>query len=254
MAHPELISIITPTYNSSRFILKTIQSVQSQTYPFWEMIIIDDGSIDGTPQILKEISANEPRIKLTMYRKNSGITFARNTAIGMSRGRYLTFLDHDDLWSPRKLEEQIFFMRENNFHFTYTAYQRITESEKYITQVKAPSVITYKQFLKNTIIGFLTVMIDRDAFPVIQFEDEISSDLILWISLLKEEDGHGIQNDLAQYRIVSGSVSSNKVETAKAFWKILRRHENLSLPYSAYCFAHWAFNAAVKRLPRPPGR
>lgn len=248
MANQELISIITPAYNSEKFIRHTIKSVLDQTYPFWEMIIVDDGSVDVTPEIIKEIANKEPRIKWTILENNSGIASARNEAIKMAKGRFLAFLDHDDLWLPQKLEEQVAFMLDNDYHFTYTSFERINQSGSFVNTINVPSTITYHAFLKNTIIGCLTVMIDRKYFPTIHMEDILSNDLLLWINLLKKEDGHGLQKCLAQYRIVKRSASNNKLKTAKSLWIIYRTYENLNLTYSIYCMSQWAINAIFKRL------
>jgi teichuronic acid biosynthesis glycosyltransferase TuaG len=248
MEYKELISIVTPTYNSNRFIRNTIKSVCDQTYPFWEMIIIDDGSTDETPEVIKEIANNESRIKWKILDKNRGIASARNEAIKMANGRFLTFLDHDDLWLPQKLEEQVTFMMENNYHFTYTSYERINEDGTLVNRINAPFSITYDKFLKNTIIGCLTVMVDRRFFPIIHLENILSNDLLLWINLLKTEDGYGLQRCLAQYRIVKNSASRNKLKTAKSLWIIYRTYERLKLMYSIYCLTNWAFNAILKRL------
>ena len=248
MAIQELISIITPTYNSEKFIRDTIKSVLDQTYPFWEMIIVDDGSADSTPEIIKEIACKESRIKWKILDNNSGIASARNEAIKMAEGRFLAFLDHDDLWLTQKLEEQVEFMLDNDYHFTYTSFERINENGLYINTINVPSSITYSAFLKNTIIGCLTVMIDRKYFPVIHLEDILSNDLLLWINLLKTEDAHGLQKCLAQYRIVRHSASENKLKTAKSLWIIYRKYENLKPTYSLYCLFHWAINAILKRF------
>ncbi len=188
------------------------------------------------------------KVKWKVLTKNEGIAFARNEAIKISNGRFLTFLDHDDLWLPQKLEKQVVFMMDNNYHFTFTSYERITENGVFIYRINAPLSITYHQFLKNTIIGCLTVMIDRKIFPEIQLENSLSNDQLLWINLLKTEDGHGLQKCLAQYRIVKSSASRNKIKTAKSLWIIYRAYEKLKGPYSIYCLAYWAINATLKRL------
>lgn len=248
MLYQELVSIVTPTYNSKKYIRDTIKSVIDQSYPFWEMLIIDDGSVDETPDIIKEFALKDSRIKWKILAKNEGIASARNEAIKIANGRFLTFLDHDDLWMPQKLEEQVVFMMNNKYHFTFTSYERINEIGVLINRINAPFSITYHEFLKNTIIGCLTVMIDRKYCPVIQLENILSNDLLLWITILKKEDGHGLQKCLAQYRIVKKSASRNKVKTAMSLWIIYRKYEKLKLPYSLYCLIIWALNAILKRL------
>jgi len=243
-----LVSIITPAYNSQQFIEETISSVQSQTYPNWEMLIIDDCSEDNTPEVLARIARSDQRIIWKRHDKNTGIALSRNDALKMANGRFIAFLDHDDVWLPRKLERQIGFMLEHNYHFTYTAYDRISEDGRFVNHIPAPEQITYHDFLKNTIIGCLTVVIDRQYFAELSFEPILSNDLALWIKLLKFGNAHGIQENHAKYRIVKGSASQNKIKTAGSLWFIYRKIEKLSLIYSIYCLFFWALNAAVKRL------
>ena len=161
----ELISIITPSYNSEKYLKECIESVLNQTYSNWEMLIVDDASIDGSRSIIESYSSKESRIKTILLDENSGAAKARNIAIDRSEGRYIAFLDSDDIWVPEKLEIQLMFMKDNKYAFTFSSYDVITEDGLKVTsRILVPIKISYSQYLKNTIIGCLTVMIDKSKF------------------------------------------------------------------------------------------
>ena len=148
----ELVSIITPVYNNSEFIKQTIESVQKQTYKNWEMIIVDDCSTDRTPELIKKISQKDDRIKYIKLENNSGAAIARNKALSESRGRFIAYLDADDLWEKNKIQNQIDFMLAHDYAFVCSNYEKIDINNKIIKQVKIPKEINYKLFLRNTII------------------------------------------------------------------------------------------------------
>jgi teichuronic acid biosynthesis glycosyltransferase TuaG len=245
-----MISIITPSYNSAKFIGETIKSVRKQTYQDWEMLIVDDCSTDNSKDIIKEYSDNDARIKLIALEKNVGAAEARNIALRKAKGRYIAFLDSDDLWLPEKLNKQLAFMKKTKIDFSFTAYNRISESGKYINTIPVPKTIDYHNFLKNTVIGTLTVMIDREStgyfeMPIIKS----SHDMALWCKLLRNgRKAYGINETLAQYRVVSNSNTSKKLKAALDVWKVLRQHEKINFLKSAYYFSNYAFNAAKKRI------
>ncbi|QSB49341.1 glycosyltransferase family 2 protein [Parageobacillus toebii] len=246
-----LVSIVTPTYNAERFIKSAIQSVQLQTYSNWEMIIVDDCSQDNTVEIIKNEAEKDKRIKLIQLSKNSGAAVARNTAIQNARGKYIAFLDSDDLWYPEKLEKQVAFMQENDIAFSFTSYRIInedgTETDKIIN---VPKEIDYKGLLKNTIIGCLTVMLDVSKLGLVQMPNiRTRQDTALWLSILKKGyKAYGIQEPLAKYRKVKGSISSNKLKMAKQNWIMYRDLENLNVIYASWCFVNYAWNALKKNL------
>ncbi|UAL47047.1 glycosyltransferase family 2 protein [Sutcliffiella horikoshii] len=246
-----LVSVITPSYNAEKFISATIESVRTQTYTNWEMIIVDDCSKDTTREILKKYAELDPRIKPIFLEENSGAAVARNTALKAAQGDYVAFLDSDDLWVLDKLEKQLAFMQENDYAFSFTAYNLMDENGKPLDKViDVPEQIDYKGLLKNTIIGCLTVMIDtRKVEPLQMPLIRTRQDFALWLKVLRE--GHiayGMQEPLANYRIVEGSISSNKLKTAKRNWYVYREIEKLSLPYASWCFINYAFYAIKKRV------
>ena len=245
------VSIITPAYNSSKFIEDCINSVLAQTYTNWEMIIVDDFSTDNSKEKITVLSENDTRIKTIFLDKNIGAAKARNIAISKAKGKYIAFLDSDDLWMPTKLEAQIYFMQKKDIAFSYTTYQSISEDgNKLFSVIKAPSIMTYSSYLKNTIIGCLTVVIDREKTGNFEMPNIRSShDMALWLLIMKRGfPGYGLDKNLAQYRVVSNSNTSSKLRTAKDVWKVYREIEKLSFFYSSWCFLNYAFNAIKKRI------
>lgn len=245
-----LVSVITPAFNAARFIRQTIESVRAQIYPRWEMIIADDCSRDNTCEIVESLARQDGRIRLIRLANNHGPALARNCALGAAKGRYIAFLDSDDLWLPEKLEHQVAFMKERDVAFSYTQYRLMSEKgDKVGKLVSCPPSLNYWGLLKNTAgLGCLTVMIDRKKtgpFKMVNFRPE---DFILWLHLLKFGfTAYGLQEDLARYRHVEGSDSSNVWTCAKWTWAIYRRIEQLSAPYAAWCFINYAWRAYCKR-------
>lgn len=241
-----IVSIITPTYNAASFIEETIKSVQSQSYQDWEMIIIDDRSIDDTVNVIRKIINHDPRIKLIELPTNQGPARARNAGLKEVKGKFIAFLDSDDQWLPEKLEKQIDYMLKTKTAFTYTAYNRVQlypDGRKEIKTVNVPERSTYKQLLKRNVIGCLTVMIDRELTGNIQMVDMRSrQDYALWLELTRRGyEAHGIPEVLANYRVRIDSVSSNKLKMAKQNWRVYRDIEKMSLPVALWYFAHYAF-------------
>ncbi|TYS12945.1 glycosyltransferase family 2 protein [Rossellomorea vietnamensis] len=246
-----LISVITPAYNSQDYIESTIESVKAQTYKNWEMVIVDDCSSDGTREILKREADADPRIKIHFLDENSGAAVARNTAINESEGRFIAFLDGDDQWLPEKLEKQLGFMLKNDLAFTFTQYSIMDQDGNDTGKVvQIPESIDYHGLLKNTIIGFLTVMVDKEKTGYFQMPNiRTRQDFALELDLLKRGfSAYGLQETLSRYRVVKGSISSNKIKTAKRNWQVYRKIEKLSLGYSLWCFVNYGFHAVKKRL------
>jgi len=243
-----LVSIITPSYNSLRFISQTIESVLSQTYKNWEMIIVDDVSPDNSNEIIEEYIKKDSRIKLIKLEKNSGPAVARNRAIEEAKGRYIAFLDADDLWHPNKLEKQIAFMNENNLSFTYSSYELIDEEGNDLGSFKTKEKITYSEMLKTSSVGCLTAIYDTEKLGKVYMPLILKrQDYGLWLKLLKDIDTtKGILEPLGTYRILKNSVSSNKINAAKYQWKIYREVEKLSLVKSTYYFIQYAYYGLKK--------
>jgi teichuronic acid biosynthesis glycosyltransferase TuaG len=245
----KLVSIITPSYNSAKFIKQCIESVIAQTYTNWEMLIVDDYSADNSLQILKKY--NDKRIQLIELDKNVGASESRNVAIRKAKGKYIAFLDSDDLWEPQKLEKQISFMETEDIAFSFSTYQPMSDDEsKLYSIIHAPKIVTYSSYLKKTIIGCLTVVIDREKTGGFEMPNIRSShDMALWLLIMRRGfDAYGLDENLARYRIVSTSNTANKWRAAKDVWKVYRQFEKLSFFYSIWCFLNYAFNAIIKRI------
>lgn len=244
-----LVSIITPAYNSEKYIKECIESVMEQTYQKWEMIIVNDKSTDNTRNIVEVYAQKDSRIILHNQEFNSGAAAARNKAIELAKGRYIAFLDSDDTWKPEKLEKQLDFMKKNNYSFTFTSYEIIPQSHRDRTKVfRVPTQITYEQYLRNTIIGCLTVMMDRSVMGEIRVEKGHLEDVLTWMKYLKQGyTAYGLDENLSEYRIVPNSVSNNKFKNAARYFLCLRERQRLSLVKSVYCFLSYIFNAIKKR-------
>ena len=246
-----LVSIVTPVYNSERFISETIESIQSQTYRNWELLLIDDCSKDNSYEIIKNYMQNDDRIKYIKLEKNSGAAVSRNTGIKNAKGRFIAFIDSDDLWEAKKLEIQVKYMLENKLGFSFTSYRYIKEDGTRTNKIaKAPNKINYNGLLKNTIIGCSTVLIDRNiigdfTMPLVRR----GQDTATWLQLLKKEKyAYGISEALVNYRLVGNSISSNKITALKRTWNTYRNVEKLGLLKSSYVFCFYVFNAIKKRI------
>ena len=247
----DLISIITPCYNSSKFINECVNSVLLQSYCNWELLLVDDCSNDNSKELLLNIEKKDERIKVTFLDNNIGAANARNVAIQKAKGKYIAFLDSDDSWDSMKLEKQISFMVQNDIAFSFTSYQSISENGlDIISVIEAPCKMTYNNYLKNTIIGCLTVIIDREKVGDFEMPSIRSShDMALWLLIMKRGFvAYGFNENLANYRIVSSSNTSSKWDAAKDVWRVYRNLEKLSFFYSIWCFLNYAFNAVIKRI------
>ncbi|MCO7174940.1 glycosyltransferase family 2 protein [Sporolactobacillus kofuensis] len=247
-----LISVITPTYCSEKTIMQTIQSVCEQTYPYWEMIIVDDASTDQTQALLTEAAKADSRIHPVFLEENHGAAYARNTALDQAQGRYIAFLDSDDCWKPNKLEVQLRFMEIHRYAFTFTSYELMDAEGHLLDQIiSAPARVTYKRMLKNTIVGCLTVMIDRAQTGPFHMPDlRARQDLATWLSLLKKGTvAYGLDEPLAEYRISGkSSLSGNKWRAAQKTWYVYRSVERLPFLASCWYFCNYAANACIKRF------
>ncbi|WP_286409833.1 glycosyltransferase family 2 protein [Myroides marinus] len=246
-----MVSIIMPSYNASKFIGESIESVLNQTYQDWELLITDDCSKDNSREIIESYILKDNRIKLYQLPINGGAAVARNHSINKARGKYIAFLDSDDIWSSTKLEEQIAFMQSNNLPFSFTAYDQMTEEGVVLNKIiNVPKEISYHGYLKNTIIGCLTVIIDRSIVGDFEMPNiKTSQDMATWLLVLKRGfKAYGFNKNLATYRLVGNSNSAKKSKAAKDVWRVYRDIEKLSIVYSALCFCGYAFNAIKKRL------
>ena len=246
-----LVSIITPSYNSSRFINECVNSVLGQTYTNWELIIVDDASNDNSRELISNIAARDNRIKFVFLTKNIGVAGSRNIALEKSKGRYIAFLDSDDVWKKEKLTKQIHFMQSHDISFSFSSYEPMSENGiEIFKEIKAPLKIDYHSFLKNTIIGCLTVVLDRDKIGDFKMPNlRTSQDMALWLSIMRGGViAYGIKKSLAYYRIVGESNTSNKFKVIVGVWKIYRNEEGFGYMKSIWCFLNYAFNAVKKRI------
>lgn len=245
------VSIIMPSYNAAKFIAASIQSVIEQTYNNWELLITDDCSKDDTVKIVEQFLEKDNRIKLFSTGKNSGPACARNKSLENATGKYIAFLDSDDIWVSNKLETQLKFMIEKNIAFSFSSYSVMKEDGTPTgNTINVPKVIGYHGYLRNTIIGCLTVIIDRDKTGCFMMPNiKTSEDMALWLNIMKRGfKAWGLQVSLAQYRVVSNSLTSQKWIEAKYVWKVYREIEHINPIYSAICFIGYAINAIIKRL------
>lgn len=197
-----LVSIITPTYNCGRFIAETIESVLEQSYPDWELIISDDCSTDDTVEIVRSYQAGDPRIRYIRNERNSGAAVTRNAALREARGRWIAFLDSDDLWRPRKLERQLRFMVENGYAFSYTQYAECDEDGVLKPGfISGPKHVSRYGMMAYCWPGCLTVMYNRDRVGVIQIADiKKNNDYAMWLKVSRKVDCHLLPEILATYR------------------------------------------------------
>lgn len=248
-----LISIITPIYNCEKFIEETIKCVQNQTYTNWELLVVDDCSPDNSSDIIKKYAKKDKRIKYIKLKENSGAAIARNKALEESKGRFIAYLDADDLWKPEKLEKQVNFMLDNNYAFTCTDYEKIDENGNSLNKIiKIPEKVNYNLFLRNTIIQTVGVMVDTKITGkdiIVMPNIRRRQDAATWCQLLKNGfDCYEVPENLSYYRVVSNSLSSNKFKAVKMNWYWYRKIEKLPLWKTCYCFVGYAFNAIKKRI------
>lgn len=249
-----LISIITPVYNAGNYIEETLRMVEKQTCKNWELILVDDCSTDNSRQIIKEYMdfKGDKRIHLIEKQVNEGAAMARNTGIGVSQGRYIAFLDADDIWMPEKLERELAFMEKNQAAFVCTSYEFGDEKARGTGKiVHVPPILTYKKALSRTVIFTTTVMLDtaRTGRELIHMPAVKSEDTALWWKLLKSGfPAYGLDEVLAVYRRPVKSLSSNKLEAIKRIWYLYRKQEKLSVLQSAGYFFFWALRATLRRI------
>ena len=248
------VSIITPCYNSQNYLDKMISSIVSQTFDSWELIVVDDCSTDKSINVIKKFLKKDNRIKFFKLTKNSGAAVARNNSINNSKGKYIAFIDSDDLWEMNKLHEQLFFMKDNNIHFSFTAYIIIDDNGnstgKTVDSSQTGS-FSYKDMLaKKATLGCSTVMLNKKTFedllnmPLLR----TGQDYAFWLKLLKNTNQEAFILPIAftQYRINPKSISRNKLKKAKRQWAIYRNNENLNFVTSLYYFCFYAFRAVFR--------
>jgi len=248
-----LVTVITPAYNAAKFLPRVIATVRCQDDVLYEHIIVDDGSTDGSFDLLKEYARSDERIRLIRLEKNMGVVNARNEAIRAASGRFLAFLDADDEWMPQKLSVQISFMQHTDASITFSDYRFISESGHLIgRRLSGPSSIGWHLHHMTRYLGCLTIVIDRSKFPDFSF-GEISAnyraeDFLAW-SIAIKKNGKVLRcpYDLARYSVVHDSRSSDAIRAAKSVWKLYRHEEKISLFLSTLYFFSYISFATFKR-------
>lgn len=243
-----LVSVIMPAYNAGQTIVSSINSLQAQSYTNWELLVVDDHSTDDTVSIVKGLLNLDSRIKLVGLNENTGSPARpRNLAIEISSGTYIAFLDADDEWMPEKLYKQVNFMSETGATLSCSGYLVIGPDGDYIGQFSPPKLCTYEELLAHNSIGCLTAMYDarvlgKRYFPLCGHED-----YALWLNILREDRCvFGIEEHLAKYRLVHGSVSSNKLKVMPFFWNIYKNLQGYSYFMSAIYCLRYAWNSRKK--------
>lgn len=250
----ELISIIVPVYNAAKFLRETMDSVRNQTYPVWELLLVEDGSTDGSAELIEAYQKEtaDERIRLIRQSHNQGAAQARNRGLLEAGGRYIAYLDADDLWAPAKLEKQLAFMQQKEAAFSFTGYEFADESGKGLGKVvKVPETLNYRQALKNTTIFTTTVMFDTQKLSRAQLEMPLikSEDTALWWKVLRTGCiAFGLNENLAKYRRPGKSLSSNKVEAVRRIWNLYRRAEGMGILNSLWHCFFWAVRAVKRRV------
>ena len=222
----KLVSIIIPTYNSADFIADTLASVQQQTYPNWEVILVDDGSTDTTLTIAQHIAQTDHRIRIFKNPINSGTGVTRNNALYHCQGNYIAFLDADDVWKPNKLERQLQFMQEQQQPFTFSFYECIDEAGNPLHKlVEAPRNLSYRQLFFCNYVGNLTGIYDADFFGKIAISSiRKRQDWMLWLTILKKlKSAKPVPESLAYYRIRNNSLSASKVALLQHNFAVYRQ-------------------------------
>lgn len=250
----ELVSIIVPVYNVEKLIKETMDSVLAQTYPHWELLLVEDGSKDNSAGIIMDYIAEkgDNRIRLIRQPSNQGAARARNRGLEEARGRYISYLDADDLWVPEKLEKQIEFMKEKDAAFSFTGYEFADENGIGLGKiVRVPETLSYRQALSNTTIFTTTVMFDTEKISkeLLEMPQIKSEDTALWWKVLRTGCvAYGLDENLARYRRAGRTLSSNKLEAIRRIWNLYRKAEGLSLIRSMWHFCFWAARAVWRRL------
>ena len=250
----DIVSIIVPVYNAQPYIEQTIEMVRKQTFQDWELILVEDCSKDDTRKVIRQTLAKlqDERISVIYKEQNEGAAKARNTGLYQAKGRYIAFLDADDIWLEQKLQKEITFMQEKEAGFVFTSYEYGDEMGKPTGKiVKVPDIITYRQALQRTIIFTTTVLLDTEKIPknLMEMPDVPSEDSATWWKIMRNDNlAYGLNEVLAIYRRPRKSLSSNKGTAIKRIWNLYRKVEKLSLAYSAYCFIGWAIRATLRRI------
>lgn len=248
MGNNEMVSVIIPTYNSEKFIKKTIYSVLNQTYKNFEIIVIDDCSTDKTEGVIKGIGSS--KIRFYMQEKNAGAAIARNKGLDLATGKYVAFLDSDDVWEKKKLEKQLEFMREQKADFCFCAYDLVNANMKVIKRrIKIKNHVTYSDLLTKTYIATPTVVINREKLGKMRMPlRRTGQDYAFWLLLLKNFDAYGLDEVLVHVCKRAGSLSKNKMQNLLDIYEIQTDNENIKKISVLINIAEYAVFTLKKRF------
>lgn len=249
MSRP-LVTVIMPSYNAERFIAESVESVRAQTVADWELIIVDDGSSDGTLDVVAKFQRRDPRIRLVAERANHGPAHARNLGLDQARGDLIGFIDSDDIWYPEKTAKQVTTMEHYQADISYTGYKRRRDGEQDGTVVAVPAHVSYQSMLRRNIIGCSTAMVRRSTCGRLRMPPiKRRQDHGYWLALLRDgsRTAVGIAEPLVWYRVHHDSLSANKLVAAKYSWKLLREVERFGFTKSLWLFSGYAFEALKLR-------
>ena len=266
------VSIVVPVYKAKEYIKQTIETVINQTYTDWELILVDDNSQDGTPAVIQQyVNSNNDykeeihtddeiawsgicgsRIRLVLKKNNAGAASARNTGLDLATGRYIAFLDADDLWLPERLNKGLEHMKKTGAGFVFSAYEFGDEMAHGTGKiVHVPKTLSYKEALSRTVIFTTTTLFDTQIIPLelIHMPLVESEDTATWWQILRAGHiAHGLDEVLAIYRRPAKSLSSNKLIAIQRVWNLYRKTEGLSLVHSCVAFVGWAMRATLRRI------
>ncbi|MCD7837187.1 MAG: glycosyltransferase [Lachnospiraceae bacterium] len=249
-----LVSIIVPVYHVEKYIKETIDCVRSQTYTNWELLLVEDCGGDNCAELIENYirQTGDGRIRLIRQPSNMGAAAARNRGLSEAEGRYIAYIDADDLWERDKLEKELEFMIKNNAAFAFTGYEFADENGEGLGKlVRAPKTLNYREALKNTTIFTSTVMFDTEKIEKAMLEMPMikSEDTALWWKILRSGyTAYGLDENLVKYRRPGKSLSSNKLEAVRRIWGLYRKAENMSIISSAYHICFWAVHAVKRRI------
>lgn len=249
-----LISVIVPVYNVENYIEETIACVEAQTYSDWELLLVEDCSTDRSLEVIRRSMEKLGDVRIRLFRQsaNMGAARARNFGLREARGRYIAYLDGDDLWVPEKLERELLFLKEKNAAFLFSGYEFADERGRGTGKVvHVPGTLSYRQALSNTTIFTSTVMFDTEKISrdLLEMPAVKSEDTALWFRVLRNGyTAYGLDENLVKYRRAGKSLSSNKLEALRRIWNLYRRQEGLSLWASACHFCLWAVRAVKRRM------
>lgn len=242
-------TIITPIYNGEDFLEETLKSILNQTYNEWESILVNDNSTDSSLKIAEKYAKLDPRFKIINLRTSNGAAKARNIGIEVAQGRFIAFLDSDDLWANDKLEKQINYMTANKVGFTYTNYSQFGEASNSDVNIYAPKKINYSQLIKANYIGCLTVVYDTSEKGKFYFPlTKKRHDFALWLTMLKKFNyAHNVGEFLARYRVHDNSLSSNKKDAFQSYFHILHDIEKVNKFIAFYYTVRFSFISIIKK-------